>query len=793
MYTSQTSISSGGLKTASSSSRSGKSRGGSKSASSSSRSGKKRTSRSDNSVCGSLPPLHEDTLYQEDKENAVTKMSAANIQHFWSTLSVHASGTVINIGGQATAALAVASSLLEDGEKMIRINEARRKQQRSYSSNCNSDGGSSSKKPKQEMRITPQTIHNAASKASIIILQKGAADSQAATEVASAVAVAIIEKGTELLNDMNDECDNEVIEFPAKGVLTARTTSSLTGSQKSSSSQRSDLSKADRYRNKMNDSTNDSMSTVIFKMWDKYATSKDKDSEGKRSTKETQAQSNRSFPGQQYPESCIASNSSERTSFDYSEHTDNTTIATESYHGLGPPNSNPYSDTLKKREEDLGRLLAAETEIIRQKGEALERGRAQFSNAADELQRKLEALQHQLDNIDAANSQTPDQVTSSKENDSISRNKSTDDTNSASRKVSAGSNSEEQESAASTDEPSQATGNNSEEQESAASTDEPSQASGNNSEEQESTTSTSEPSQIRSVLKKPTKVFRIVEDEKIHKPVELKETAVDGTCLISSNHSSVEEAFEAVLAKKTFKGRVKRVTWAAANTLCRIPGRTIKSAKKTVSRAFRRRGSVALTGLKKPLTRNHSSKRVEPPSTTDVPDSDSVARIRFRVLKMLQEHDPAKADRIDEVMDKFNGREDELLMKMIARYEGRSKSVSSDESSHRSVYECHTHDLSQKLANTCEMSTVRTPSSSQLSRRTPSSTSSHMDNSVWSSSRNSRTSSQNSMDFFDQDFYYGAGDSIDDETTDASLFTSYSIGMSTATEDDSVLLTPTYI
>ena len=778
MYTSQPSISSGGLKTASSSSRSGKSSGGSKTASSSSRSGKssgglktassssrsgkKRTSRSDNSICGSLPPLHEDTLYQDDKENAVTKMSAANIQHFWSTLSIHASGTVINIGGQATAALAVASSLLEDGEKMIRINETRRKQQRSYSSNCNSDGSSSSKKPKQEMRITPQTIHNAASKASIIILQKGAADSQAATEVASAVAVAIIEKGTELLNDMNNECDNEVIEFPAKGVLTARTTSSLTGSQKSSSSRRNDLSKAERYRSQMdNSNTNDSMSTVIFKMWDKYATSKD--SEGKRSTKETQAQSNRSFPGQQYPESCIASsNSSERTSFDYSEHTDNTTIATESYHGLGPPPSNPYSDTLKKRQEDLGRLLAAETEIIKQKGEALERGRAQFSTAADELQRKLEALQHELDNIDAANSQTPDPLTSSKENDSISRNKSTDDTNSASRNVSAGNSSEEQESATSTAEPSQAS--------------------------LECATSTSEPSQIRSVLKKPTKVFRIVEDETIHKPVEpLKETVPDGTCLISSVHSSVEEAFEAVLAKKTYKGRVKRVTWAAANTLCSIPGRTMKS----VCRAFRRKGSVALTGLKRPLTRNHSSKKVEPPSTPDVPDdSDSVARIRFRVLKMLQEHDPAKADKIDEVMDKFNGRENELLIKMIARYKGRSKSVSSDESSHRSVSECHTHDLSQKLANTCEMRTVRTPSSSQLSRCTPS-TSSRMNNSVWSSS--SRTSSQNSMDFFDQDFYYGSGDSIDDETTDASLFTSYSIGMSTATEDDSVLLSPTYI
>ncbi|KAL7532191.1 hypothetical protein ACHAXR_008434, partial [Thalassiosira sp. AJA248-18] len=50
-------------------------------------------------------------------------------------------------------------------------------------------------------------------------------------------------------------------------------------------------------------------------------------------------------------------------------------------------------------------------------------------------------------------------------------------------------------------------------------------------------------------------------------------------------------------------------------------------------------------------------------------DPNNVARIRFRVLKMLQEHDPAKVEKIDIVMSKFEGRETELLEKMIGRYE----------------------------------------------------------------------------------------------------------------------------
>ncbi len=72
------------------------------------------------------------------------------------------------------------------------------------------------------------------------------------------------------------------------------------------------------------------------------------------------------------------------------------------------------------------------------------------------------------------------------------------------------------------------------------------------------------------------------------------------------------------------------------------------------------------SGLKKPSA--NVPKRAESRTPTET-DSNSVARIRFRVLKMLQEHDPTKADKIDVVMNKFKGREAELLDKMIDRYE----------------------------------------------------------------------------------------------------------------------------
>lgn len=57
-------------------------------------------------------------------------------------------------------------------------------------------------------------------------------------------------------------------------------------------------------------------------------------------------------------------------------------------------------------------------------------------------------------------------------------------------------------------------------------------------------------------------------------------------------------------------------------------------------------------------------------------DIHGVARIRYRVLKILEEYDPAKVEKIDIVMAKFEGRENELLEKMIARYESSAREES---------------------------------------------------------------------------------------------------------------------
>ena len=68
-------------------------------------------------------------------------------------------------------------------------------------------------------------------------------------------------------------------------------------------------------------------------------------------------------------------------------------------------------------------------------------------------------------------------------------------------------------------------------------------------------------------------------------------------------------------------------------------------------------------------------------SIAELPDTNktdpNVVRIRSRVLKILQEHDPTKVDKIDVVMSKFEGRETELLEKMISRYENDKESVAS--------------------------------------------------------------------------------------------------------------------
>lgn len=104
--------------------------------------------------------------------------------------------------------------------------------------------------------------------------------------------------------------------------------------------------------------------------------------------------------------------------------------------------------------------------------------------------------------------------------------------------------------------------------------------------------------------------------------------------------------------------------------------------------------SQTSSGLKPPSSRvNRSLRETDQSSQADTierieKDPNLVAQIRFRVLKMLQEHDPTKVAKIDIVMAKFEGRETELLEKMIARYEGgtdESKSLAEASESNAST------------------------------------------------------------------------------------------------------------
>jgi hypothetical protein len=55
--------------------------------------------------------------------------------------------------------------------------------------------------------------------------------------------------------------------------------------------------------------------------------------------------------------------------------------------------------------------------------------------------------------------------------------------------------------------------------------------------------------------------------------------------------------------------------------------------------------------------------------------SEDISEIRAKVLALLEEHDKAKVNRIDIIMDKFKGKESLLLEKMTQRYEGGGEST----------------------------------------------------------------------------------------------------------------------
>ena len=115
----------------------------------------------------------------------------------------------------------------------------------------------------------------------------------------------------------------------------------------------------------------------------------------------------------------------------------------------------------------------------------------------------------------------------------------------------------------------------------------------------------------------------------------------------------------------------------------RIPAPTKKGTRSAVASTNRKPTSTQKSSrLMKPSTRTNAGAAMKGDEnesslaeTTDRSkhDPNNVARIRFRVMKMLQEHDPTKVGRLDAVMAKFKGRETELLEKMMNRYENGNK------------------------------------------------------------------------------------------------------------------------
>lgn len=75
----------------------------------------------------------------------------------------------------------------------------------------------------------------------------------------------------------------------------------------------------------------------------------------------------------------------------------------------------------------------------------------------------------------------------------------------------------------------------------------------------------------------------------------------------------------------------------------------------------------------------NGTKSTTAPASADSSTSEtSVARIRSRVLKILQDNEPQKMSKIDVLMKKYSGREYELLEKMTAKYNKSTGKDSTD-------------------------------------------------------------------------------------------------------------------
>ena len=98
----------------------------------------------------------------------------------------------------------------------------------------------------------------------------------------------------------------------------------------------------------------------------------------------------------------------------------------------------------------------------------------------------------------------------------------------------------------------------------------------------------------------------------------------------------------------------------------------LRAAKTASSAATHRARKAEALQSRKPSTHSLSHNRTRRSAIPKEPKADNNAR--QEVLTILKKHDPSKVNKIDEIMDRFKGRESVLLQKMTDRY--RSSDVS---------------------------------------------------------------------------------------------------------------------
>mmetsp|Transcript_13863 Transcript_13863/g.28241 ORF Transcript_13863/g.28241 Transcript_13863/m.28241 type:complete len:794 (+) Transcript_13863:2-2383(+) len=622
-----------------------------------------------------LPTLREGKCYQEVKEN----MAAGDVQQFWSTLSIHAASTVMEFGGGNASALAAAEAILGHGEKMTRSGT-----------------------------ITTQAVRNAASSSSIAILKHDGEDSR----IASAVAVAVIKKGSALLQEMNEKRLDQTDTQSCMSILTERPTqdnssrASSLRSKKSGNSSRgrkkknvmiNDMKKmrgSESQENQPDDNiTVSSISTFGFKTWDKYATEMESDSEkekGKKNEKEKALKSvtvtskvvdkyatKYATDSEKILNGCLSGEASEATSR-YS--IDQSTIATESYHCLGKhssrltkeedlkipkyfstPGGSLSSYNIGKKVDTLAVLGADSSDIssMRRKEEELGRKHAEFSAAAEALEKKIALAVAALeesgssstpklkpDNGDSTNMKTPRLSNrGDKAKNKTSRVSNRRDTTSK-RKTPQVPNYDAASMETDTIQESWTTANDS-------------------NIDDELTPPTGKQSQGRSVLGLASKLSRISEDMTEHTKddtagksdnrraslptsfsVESDQNEGDeddeGEEEYFEDEDDGEESIEVDLDKPTIKDKVKgflhqkkkKVTWAATNAFKTIPARSnagIKSAEKRLSqasRATRRALRRKRRELKRRFSRSSAGKSIEQGHDKNVPPTLSDVEVR---------------------------------------------------------------------------------------------------------------------------------------------------------------------